>query len=115
MTSTRYFLLPDFIFETIRLNTFSKYLSSVHVNFKLSILSNYAEHPKKTSVVLHTTPFYNSKISIPNGLASSFERRWLQFCKKKVVPHKDVKPPKLLPAFPPTSKTKTKTRTTKSF
>ncbi len=40
---------------------------------KLSILSNHAEHPKGLApFVIHATPFYNSKISTPNGSASSF-------------------------------------------
>ncbi len=40
---------------------------------KLSILSNHAEYPKELApIVIHATPFYNSKISIPNGSASSF-------------------------------------------
>ncbi len=36
-----------YLFEIICLNIFSKFLSFVHVTSKLSILSNYAEHPKK--------------------------------------------------------------------
>ena len=42
-------------------------------NFKLSILSNHAEHPKKLApFVKCITFFYNSKIFILNGLGSPF-------------------------------------------
>ncbi len=49
--------------------------------FKLSILSNYAEHLKGLApFVIHVAIFYNSKISIPNESASSFRQmtsiRW---------------------------------------
>ena len=53
--------------------------------FKLSILSNYTEHPKKLVLfIIYITFFYNSQISIPNWSASLFgkitslqEKRWL--------------------------------------
>ncbi len=34
---------------------------------QLSILSNYAKHPKKTSAVLPTNPFYKSLVRAPIG------------------------------------------------
>ena len=41
---------------------------------ELNILSNHTEHPKKTSAILYTTFFYNSKISIPNKSANLFRK-----------------------------------------
>ena len=39
-----------YLSEIICLNTFSKFLNFVHITFKLSVLSNYAEHSKKLAL-----------------------------------------------------------------
>ncbi len=73
--------------KIICFNTFLEFLSFVHVTSKLSILSNHAEHPKRLAPYYTPSPFYNSKISIPNGSASLFGRKWLQF-EEEVISHK---------------------------
>ena len=47
---------------------------SSNFTLELNILSNYAEHLKKTNAVLCTTPFYNFKITKPNGSANLFRK-----------------------------------------
>ena len=45
-------------------------------DLKLNILFNYAEHSKRLELfVICTTTFYNSKIFIPNGIASPFREK----------------------------------------
>ena len=59
--------------EIIYLNIFSKFLSSVYVTSKLSILTVQLRWAsQKISIILYATFFYNLKISIPNKLASLF-------------------------------------------
>ncbi len=42
---------------------------------KLSILPNHAEYLKElVQIIIYTTSFKNSKISIPNGSASPFRK-----------------------------------------
>ncbi len=67
---------------------------------KLSILFNNAKYPKGLApFVIYATPFYNSKTSIPNGLASPFGSRWLQL-EDEVALHKEAKLPRPLSTNP---------------
>ncbi len=71
------------------------------------ILSNHAEHPKRlVPFVIYATPFYNSKISIPNRSASLFGEKWLQLEDEDIL-HKETKPPRPSPIDPTMETTKT--------
>ena len=62
---------------------------------KLNILSNHTEHLKGLApFVIHTIPFYNSKIFILNESASLLGEKWLQLEDKNAL-HKEAKPSSL--------------------
>ena len=51
------FIYLTFSSEIIQLNTLLEFLSFVHVTSELSILSNYAEHPKGLVLILGYTHY----------------------------------------------------------
>ena len=59
------FTYITFAFEIIWLHTFSEFLSFVYMTSKAKYFIQLYWASQKTSVVLHVTLFYDSKIFIP--------------------------------------------------
>ena len=101
-----YLILPT---EIICLNIFSKFLSFVYVTFKLTILSNHAEHSKRLAPYYTLPPFIILKSLYLTGQPARLER-WLQF-KEEIVLHIKAGPLKFLPIYHSLGQTMKTTKT----
>ena len=73
MTSINDFYLPNFTFEIIPFNTFLKFFSYSYMIFKQNIYPITLSILKNQYYIMYYF-FYNCKIFITNGLASSSKR-----------------------------------------